>query len=143
MATFGPVESVIKNDGNEDLSPHEYNASYTYRAISASDFATLQAKILFESKKMYDLNYNNCAHFATNVLNSILVDYERIKPFDWWGVHPVSKKPIHFTNSPTGLYNKLKYMSKGSWTSSRITIGVSENAAVSNGECDKNTLPIE
>jgi hypothetical protein len=132
-----PVTSAIKNDGDLNDGGHEYNASYTLNNVSGSEFITLQNMILSESLKDYDLNNYNCSHFATNVINSILVSYEKIEPLPWQGIYPVTHMPIIFSNSPSGLYVKFNLIkNNGTWPESRIAINLNENAKLSKGECN-------
>jgi hypothetical protein len=141
---FGEINGKLVNDGDNTNGnkPHEYNASLTMDNLSESNFNTLIQSISQLSANKYDMNNNNCAHFAVNVINSIRTDklYSIFKEQDI--STPVnytisSSMRIPFSQSPAGLYEKLMQKKQSNDKDApKIEIGLNKNGKVSTVNCN-------
>ncbi len=142
--SFGEVNGKLVNDGNNmnGNNPHEYNASLTMDNISESNFNTLIQTISQLSTNKYDLNNNNCAHFALNVLNSIRTDKINSIFKEQDISTPVnytisSSMRIPFFQSPAGLYEKLVQKKQSNdKDATKIEVGLNKNGKVSTVNCN-------
>lgn len=91
-----PVDSKIVNDGN-----HEFNASLKM-IISPNLLRSAIGKIKEISNMKYDMDEFNCTDFALEVFNYIRTPLQI--------PHYVIPGGVYRTNTPQGLYNKLKDM---------------------------------
>ena len=132
------TNSVILNDGKPDQRS-EYNASITMPNLTAAQFQTLINTSKSRSAFQYDLDDNNCAHFGVDVLNSIRGTSQINSVNKTAKVYfpPASFIPVQFTQSPSGLYQKLVTLKNAGGTdATNIEIGILSPAQVSKGECN-------
>lgn len=141
---FAEVNGELVNDGdNTNGKPtHEYNASLTMDNLSERNFNTLIQSISQLSANKYDLNNNNCAHFALNVINSIRTDklnsifkeQDISTPINYT---ITSYMKIPFSQSPAGLYEKLMQKKQANDKDApKIEIGVNKEAKISTINCN-------
>jgi hypothetical protein len=147
--SFGEVNGKLVNDGDitNGKPTHEYNASLTMDNISESNFNTLIQTISQLSTNKYDLNNNNCAHFAVNVINSIRTDKIASNPkqqdiYIGSSLMPsystnVTTMTADFSQSPSGLYEKLVQKKQvNDKDAPKIEIGVNKAAKISTINCN-------
>lgn len=138
-ADFGGTNSAIKNDGLPPLGRSEYNASLTMPNLTATQFQTLINTSKSRSAFQYDLDDNNCAHFGVDVLNSIRGTSQINSVGKTANVYvpPASFIPVQFTQSPSGLYQKLVALKNaGGVDAPNIEIGILNYGQISKGECN-------
>ena len=138
-ANFGSINSAIKNDGFAADKRSEYNASITMPNLTATQFQILINTSKSRGVLQYDLNNNNCAHFGVDVLNSIrgTSQINSVGKTAKVYVPPASFIPVQFTQSPSGLYQKLVALKNaGGVDAPNIEIGILNFGQISKGECN-------
>jgi len=109
----GAVPSSIGNDG-ESIT-RVSNIQYT-QSVSQSSFQNVINAAINLSKIDYDLDYNNCTHYAVNVFNSGMANNNKLTLLP-------SNNPFALYDNPSNLFltlEKLKTNGKPN-----ITIGSS------------------
>ncbi|MEP6466868.1 MAG: hypothetical protein ABJB05_11220 [Parafilimonas sp.] len=115
-----------------DNAGHEFNASLSVN-VDAAHFQTALNEIQYYGKLKYDIDNFNCTDFALNVFNASAPLYLDIPQY-----HIPGGMYGELSNTPQGLYNELKTLSKsGGYDDGEITIpGVAGYAGISHGACN-------
>jgi hypothetical protein len=128
LLTTAPVKGKFVDNGW-----HEFNASLK-RDISADQLKSVVTEIESLAKSVqYDIDDYNCTDFALQVFNS--VPYSTPLEIPKYNI-PGGMAP-NGTNTPQGLYQKLKNMRQAGQEYNNITIpGVKGFVSDSNGPCN-------
>jgi hypothetical protein len=128
LLTTAPVKGKFVDNGY-----HEFNASLK-RDISADQLKDVLIKIENLSKFVkYDIDEYNCTDFALEVFNSVPFS----KPLEIPKFNIPGGMAPNGTNTPQGLYQKLKSMRQAGEEYTNITIpGVKGFVSSSNGPCN-------